>query len=391
MHPRLLLASGFRPFFLVAGLSAILSLLPWMVTLSGGWMWPTPWGGMRFHAHEIVHGFAMAAVGGFLLTAVPNWTKTARVQGPMLGALLGAWLLGRFGIWAASVLPAPLVAGFDLLFLPLLLTQIGRPIVQRRNARNYVFLALLAVVFGSSLVDHLDGMQITYLGARLGPRLGAYAILVMVAIIGGRVIPLFTRNALRSAGGEVAIPARPTLQFALLTLASLALLADAFEAPRWLAGALGISAGVLTLVRLAGWRGREARGLPLVWILHVGYLFLGLGLLALGASALTPRVPPGPALHLLGAGAIGTMVMAMMSRAALGHSGRPLEVGAPMVAAYLCVIAGALLRSVGAALAPTYFLVSVVAGGALFSLGYLIYLVVYIPILLSPRADGKPG
>lgn len=391
MHPRLLLASGFRPFFLVAGISALLSLLPWMVTLSGGWMWPTPWGGMRFHAHEMVHGFAMAAVGGFLLTAVPNWTKTPRCHGRWLGVVFVAWLLGRVAVWSASVLPPALVAGLDLLFIPLLLTRVAPPIVRTRNRRNYAFILLLSVVFAASVADHLDGMQLTYFGTRLGSRLGAYAVLVMVTVVGGRVIPLFTRNALRKAGGEPAIAAHPRLQLALLALVSLALLADAIEAPPLAAGSLGVAAGSLVLFRLAGWHGVEARGLPLVWILHVGFLFLGLGLLALGASALTPLVPPGPAFHLLGAGGIGTMVMAMMSRAALGHSGRPLEVGPPMVAAYLCVIAGALLRSVGAALAPGYYLVTIVAGGALFSLGYLIYLVVYAPILLSPRADGKPG
>ncbi|MDH5491603.1 MAG: NnrS family protein [Myxococcales bacterium] len=400
MRPAILLAAGFRPLFLLAALWAIAPTLLWLGAYAGGLDLPVAPDALRWHAHEMLYGFALAGVGGFLLTAVPNWTKTPPPRGAALGALCAAWILGRGAMLASAALPAALVAGLDLLFIPGLAMLLSPPIMRSRNRRNYIFPVLLGVLFATNSLGHLDTMGIVQGAHRLGLHLGIGVVLLMIVIVGGRIVPAFTRNALRKAGASAEPRSRKSTGKLDVIVCGAALLAEALSLDPWIVTISAASAMAILGWQLLGWQSRRTLHDPLLWSLHAGYLALVLGFAAqsvaaaqaigapLAASAI---LLPSTALHVFTSGAIGIMLLSVMSRAALGHTGRPLRASRSMALAYLLVIAGASLRVLIPWLAPAQGLLGVIAGGAFWSLGFAIYLWAYLPILLTPRADGRPG
>ncbi len=381
-----LFAYGFRPFFLAAAAWAVADLLLWLASLAHGLDLPTAMPPVAWHAHEMLFGFAMAAVAGFMLTAIPNWTGRLPLSGRPLALLAGLWLAGRIAT-ATSAWIGPLAgAAIDLAFPAALLAVVVREVAAGRNWRNLPVCAGAAMLLVANLLTHLEPLGVAAAG--LGQRLAIGALAMLVALIGGRIVPSFTTNALRRQGAA-RLPAAFGRFDRVLLAASVVTMAGWVAAPEWpLVGGLLVAAGLGHAVRLARWRPLATRGEPLLWVLHLGYAWLALGLVLLGADAL--RGSFGQHLHALTAGCFPTMILAVMSRATLGHTGRELKAGRLTTAAYVLVGLGAVAR-VAAHAFPAVYLSLVGFAGLAWAGGFALFLVVYAPMLLRPRPDGRPG
>jgi uncharacterized protein involved in response to NO len=341
-----ILTYGFRPFFLGAAVWAALAMALWVPMLSGLVVLPTAFDAVSWHAHEFLFGYLGAVIAGFLLTAVPNWTGRLPIVGWRLGALAALWLAGRVAVATSAALPPVLVAAVDLAFPVALALAIGREIVAGRNWRNLIVLGMLAVFALGNGLFHWEADRGGYAAQGHGLRLGLAAGLMMVAVIGGRIVPSFTRNWLARRGpGRLPVPPMQRFdQVALLVLLGALLLWVA--RPLDLAtGAALVLAGALHLARLARWAGYRTLADPLVGVLHLGYAFLPLGALALGAEIVAPgAIGAAAAQHLWMGGAIGLMTLAVMTRATLGHTGQALAAGPGTVAIYAALVAAVLAR-----------------------------------------------
>ncbi|MEE3627740.1 NnrS family protein [Nitrospirillum sp. BR 11752] len=348
-----LLAEGFRPFFLASAAWAAIALPIWVALLSGGIAGPRGLDPLAWHIHEMLFGFVMAGVAGFILTAIPNWTGRPPLRGVPLGALVTLWLAGRLLALAAlvSTPPALLVGAVDA-GLPLALAAYAaRQVVAARNWRNLMMAVPLLVLTAADLLMVAEGAGAA-VPAGLGWRLGLAAIVILISAIGGRIIPAFTRNWLVKRGATALPPAKAGV-VDRLALASLhvgllawAFLANGHGMGTLAAGGLLLTASALNLARLGRWRGWATLAEPLLSVLHLGYLWLVVGAALLGASLLTGAVPTAAAIHALTAGSIGTMMLAVMSRASLGHTGRILTADRVTVWVYVLVNGAALSRIV---------------------------------------------
>ncbi len=341
-----ILTYGFRPFFLGAALWAGLAMALWMPMLTGALLLPTAFDPVSWHAHELIFGYLSAVVAGFLMTAVPNWTGRLPIVGWPLAALAALWLVGRVAVAVSAGLPAGLVAALDLAFGIVFTAMIAREIIAGRNWRNLIVLGMLGALLAGNALFHWEAATGVHAAQGIGARLGLAAGIMMIAVIGGRIVPSFTRNWLVKRGGG-RLPVPPMQGFDTLALAALLVALFAWLiAPQGLPAAVALLlAGALHLVRLARWCGHRSLAEPLLWILHVGYGFVPLGALALGAAILRPDlIMPSSAQHLWMIGGIGVMTLAVMTRATLGHTGRPLTAGTGTVAIYLLAILAALAR-----------------------------------------------
>lgn len=381
-----LLQAGFRPFFLLAGLWAMAAVGLWIPAYLGLLALPSAFDPLTWHLHEAIYGFGLAAVAGFLLTAVPNWTGRLPIAGRPLALLALFWIAGRAACllsgWSGW-LPAMLI---DLAFPLLLFLMIGREVLAGRNWKNLPPCLAVALLAAGSAAVHLEG-RLDAIPYGLGGRLGLAVLLVLIALIGGRILPSFTRNWLAKRGAE-RLPA-PFGRFDRLALlaAVVALLAWTVQPHDRLSGGLLLLAGLLQLLRLARWRGLATLAEPLLAILHLGYLWLAVGLLLLGLEILTGAPALRGAIHALAAGAAGTMTLAVMTRASLGHSGRALTAGTGTTLAYLLVTAAVAAR-VAAPVFPAAEL-TLLAGSALaWIAGFGLFLLLYGPILLTRPRQG---
>ena len=377
-----LLSFGFRPFFLVACAWPAASVPIWVLAYLGY----EPFGGAitrDWHVHEMLFGYLAGVMAGFLLTAVPNWTGRLPVMGAPLAGLVGLWIAGRAAmlvspqsIWAAAV---------DVAFLAVFALVIWREVVVGMNWRNLPVCMLVTLLALANLGVHLRPAQPGLAAACERLALGVAAM--MLAIIGGRVTPSFTTNWLKQQRVE-ALPATASrFDQAVLGLAGLGVAAWIVVPDQPSAGVVLALAGVGVLLRLARWRGLRTAREPLVWILHAGYGWLGLSLVILGASVLSPAaVPKSAGIHALTVGAIGVMTLAMMTRTTLGHTGRPREAGAGTLAIYLLANAAAVLR-IAATFLPSQQPLLLGLSSLAWSLSFGGFVLVYGPMLLGPRAD----
>lgn len=384
-------AAGFRPFFSAAGLYGLLAMLAWLA-LFDGWLAPDlPLAPSAWHGHEMLYGYAAAAFAGFLLTATPNWGGTPPLAGARLAGLFVLWLLGRALFWLSPVVPAALVAAVDLAFLPALLLVVVPSLLRAPSKRNRVFLVVFALLVAGNVFVHLDALGLPGPGASYGLRLALDVFALLIAMIGGRIVPSFTANWLAQRGrGEEPRRSERLDRLALLSLA-LMIAADLALPQSAASGAAAFVAALVNLLRLSGWRGPATRSEPLLWALHLGYLWLVLGLALKGLGDLGAGLPGNLSIHALTIGAIGTMTMAVMSRAALGHTGRALRAPAGLAAAYLLVSAAALVRIALPLAAPSLYGASVAASGLAWAAAFAVFSAFVVPICLAPRADGKPG
>lgn len=384
------LQAGFRFYFLSAGVFAILTMAVWI-----GWLAIHDLGGTftslpmkmpphQWHAHEMLFGYIVAVMAGFFLTAVPNWTGAPSARTYFVAATGAVWIAGRLVLWASADIPAAVVAAVDLAFIPLLMLKIGGNLLRKTQLRNLVFLALLLAMFSGNLLMHLEWLGFLDSGADRGARLGLFTSAAMIVIIGGRVVPGFTRNALNRRGHEGALPAtRPVIDRLAILSSCFAALASATDLPLVLLGLLCLCAGALNLCRLSGWCGLHVLREPILWVMHVAFLLLAAAYLVLAAGYITDEVSEVAGLHLLAIGGIGVMTLAMMTRASLGHTGRPLRVHRMIVVAYLCLIASAVVRSSAGGLID-YFQIMYISA-AFWITAFVLYFLIYFPILAAER------
>jgi uncharacterized protein involved in response to NO len=381
-----LFALGFRPFFLLAGILALLLMAAW-VPIFGGWlMFDTYYGQLGWHSHEMIFGYSSAVIAGFLLTAVRNWTEKPTPTGGSLAAMAVLWLAGRVMPLFPETLPAWLIALVDLAFLPAVALGIGVPLVRSGEKRNLGFLLILAGLFIGNLYVHLELLGYPQLLARKGVFLGLHLIILLIVVMGGRVIPFFTERALVG----VTIKRRPIIEW-LAPIGALAFaLAELSPADPLVVGSCALFAAIVNGVRLASWYTNLFWRVPLLWVLHLGYGWIVAGF-CLEAVAAFRLIPPLSTTHAFSAGAIGVLTLGMMARVALGHTGRPLTVGPAMTVSFGLVNLAAAVRALLPIWRPQWLSEFVVFSAALWSFAFLIFLIIYTPILTQPRIDGKPG
>jgi uncharacterized protein involved in response to NO len=375
------LTHGFRPFFLAAGVWSALALLVWIVMLARGSSLPSRFDPLAWHIHEMMFGFVMATIAGFLLTAIPNWTGRPPVAGVPLATLAGMWLLGRIACVISLMIPAWLGTLADLAFPLLLAGVVAREILNARNWRNLPMIAAVSVLGIANLLMHLEAAGLA-VPTGLGWRFGLAAIIVLISVIGGRIVPSFTRNWLaRRQGGN--LPAAPGLvdRAALGTLHA-GFVAWAFAPDFQSIGALLLVGAAFNLWRLLRWRGLAAAAETLLLVLHVGYAWLVFGTALLGVSMLAPNLPPTAPIHALTAGAIGTMTVAVMTRATRGHTGRDLTADRSTSMIYLLVTLAAVTR-ITAAFAADWTMPLLIASAGFWIAAFLGFVAWYGPMLLS--------
>lgn len=369
--------TGFRPFFIVAAVAAGVLPVLWALAFVYGVPLGTTLPGIVWHAHEMLFAFTSAVIAGFLLTAVRNWTGQPTLTGGPLAALVLVWTLGRIVQWVPV---APWVGALvDAAFFVGLAYGIGRPLVATRNRRNigFVALVLLLGVLDAS-VHLLPAHALQLLRGVLD------VIVVIMVVITGRIVPLFTANALPKAR----LVRRPTVDTLAIVGAVALLVGELAGLPSWWVGGAAAVTGAMVLTRAAGWAPRAAAGVPLLAILHIGHAWLGIGLLLRAADNAGLGIPPSAATHALTVGAIGSLTLGMMARVTLGHTGRPLRATLRTVGAFGVLTAAAVLRVlVGFHSAPWLLVVAASA----FGLAFVLWGTDSARSLLSARVDGRAG
>ncbi|RQP22693.1 NnrS family protein [Piscinibacter terrae] len=373
---------GFRPFYLLASVFAALSIALWALQFSG-WMQHAYLQGPIWHAHEMLFGFTLAVVVGFLFTAGRNWSGRPTPTGWPLAALAGLWVAGRvlvltpFG-WAAALVNAafPMAAAIALAI----------PFVASNNRRNYFFVGLLVLMSAASMGVHLAQLGVITVPGWAGIQVALDVVLFIMAVMGGRVIPMFTNNGVPGAKAQ----RHPLVEEMALGSVLATLAGDVLQLPPKAMAALLAVAAVAHLIRWCLWQPWTTWRTPLVWVLHAAYLWIVLHL-ALRAISMMGGLPPSAATHALTVGAIGGLVIGMMTRTARGHTGRPLRTDRAEVASYVLVLGAALVRVVLPLVAPAMTVPAVLSSAALWSAGFGLYALHYWPVLTRPRLDGKPG
>jgi uncharacterized protein involved in response to NO len=375
--------NGFRPFFLLAALWAILSILIWIRFVDVGEGVRAFFGPRDWHLHAMLSGYVSAVIAGFLLTAVPNWTGTPPLKGRLLILLTSLWLAGRIAVLYPSGLAPVLVAIVDLSFLAFFIGFVSRALLKSGNSRNFVVVGLLSLLWLGLALMHMGRTGDGGLSS-LGGRLGLTAVLLLITLIGGRVIPAFTGNWLRGQN-EMTLPA----DFGLIdkmSIASslLALLSWSFQLPATVSALLFVLASGLGIARLARWQGWKTCAEPLVLVMHVAYLWLPIGYLMMG-GAMIDLWPQSIGLHGLTVGAIGTMTLAIMCRATLGHSGRALAAGPMTVVLFGLITLSAILRVFGPLITQADWPIS--SAGLAWVAAFAIFLAAYGPMFFKAKAQ----
>jgi uncharacterized protein involved in response to NO len=381
-----LFALGFRPFFLLSGLFAILSIALWVPTFAGWLPLDSYYGQIGWHSHEMIFGYTAAVIAGFLLTAVRNWTEMATAQGWSLGVLTLIWCLGRVLPFFPSALPPVVIALVDLSFLPALVVVIGVPLMRHGERRNLLFLPLIAAFWLANLLAHLALLGLAANLAHQAVLLGLDLVVLLIVVMGGRVIPFFTERALQ----EVSIKRWIAIEWlAPISVIAFTLAEFFFIDPR----VTGLFAGIAAIVngiRLGGWYTRQLWRVPLLWVLHLGYGWIIVGFLLKAGSA-AGFIPPQFTLHAFSVGGIGVLTLGMMARVSLGHTARSLKVGTGMAMAFAAVNLAAVIRGLLPILYPQWFIELVILSGLLWLAASVIFTIVYAPILVQPRLDGRSG
>ena len=383
-----ILGLGFRPFYLLAACFAIVGMLAWLLSVYGVATAGSYLEGQEWHAHEMLFGFGAAVLAGFLLTAVRNWTGVATPVGPPLAAMAGLWLLGRVLLLTG---PTGVAALLDAAFLPVLFYAIAVPILRSRNRRNYKVLAIVAVLASSNIVYHLslDG-SVSALLVPAAVATAANMFLLLLAIVGGRTIPAFTANAVDDATPRHDKSVEFISFAALLAVIAMDAAAPWIELPRSMFVTLAGIASVSHAIRLLLWQPQKTAANPLLWMMPLAYLWIPLTLL-LRALAEAQLIAPVAATHSLMVGAASCMMLAMMMRSALGHTGRTLKASGLDIAAYLFLQAAAVTRVTATLVSPELYVMLVALSGAAWLAAFTLFLIRYLPVLVRPRIDGKPG
>lgn len=382
MHPRHLFAYPFRIFFLSLGLLAVVTIPLWLLMLTGQLQLPLAMPSLFWHQHELLFGVLTAAIAGFLLTAVCVWTSTERLNGMPLFMLWAVWLAGRLLLALGGDLPGWLVQGVNLAFLPLVMADAGRRIVAARQYRQLMIMLVLGLLWVMQLGFVSSYRPVFAHGALV-------MMLALIAIIGGRITPAFTGNWLRQQGvTDTGILTRARLDMASV-ISLILLLATLFLGIPPLTAALAVLAALVMLARMAGWKGWRAAREPLLWILHLSILWVPVSLLLM-AGHLMLDWPATTWVHAAGTGAMGGLILGVIARVSLGHTGRPLKLHPAMTIAFVLIQLAAVLRVLtGFGWLPWHTGLGI--SSLLWSLAFGFFVVCYGWILSTPRADNKPG
>lgn len=379
-----ILALGFRPFFLAAGAAAVVLMASWLVFYVLGLDVGAYYGAMAWHGHEMVFGYAVAVIAGFLLTAVRNWTGVPTARGALLLGLVALWLAGRVVPFTGMFVPPEIIAAVDLAFLPFLALAVFVPVYRAGQGRNVQFPVILLALAGANALTHpAFGLGPEWQSRGLWFAVGLIA--VVITVMGGRVIPFFI---------ERAVPGASPASSALLDGSSI--VSVILVALAWLlfrdhtaAALLAVAAGLLNGWRLLRWHAPGLWREPLLWVLYLGYGWLVAGLLLQGAAGFG-LLSPFIALHALTAGGIGVLTLGMMPRVSLGHTGREMRAPGGLPAAFVLINLAALARTAGPAIFPFFYTGWITAAGLLWITAFAIFLALFATVLSRPRADGRP-
>lgn len=386
-HP--FLRGAFRPFFFSGAAWGLVALMLWIASLAGALVLPSAMDPLAWHRHEMMFGFVGAVIAGFLLTAIPNWTGRLPIAGPPLAWLVGLWFAARLAVLFSSVFGTIPAAVLDVGFYFTLAFVGAREVFAAKN-RNVPVVGLVLLFGLANAVDHLAIAGVIE-SSELGWMFAVSLVILMISLIGGRIVPSFTRNWLVKQGVSDGLPSQPG-RFDVLVIGAtaLALLFWITGPSGWVTGGLLGVAAALQAARLARWGGLRAARDPLVLVLHVGYAWIPIGVALLGASAAGTVIARSVAVHALTAGAMATMILAVMTRASLGHTGRELKAGPATTAIYGLVTLGALLR-VAAPLELMDYQRSIEVAGLAWGGALLLFLMAYTPVLWRPRLGEKPA
>jgi uncharacterized protein involved in response to NO len=379
---------AFRPFFLLGALFSVISLAIWGGLLNGVIHVNVFGGGYWWHIHEMLFGFVSTIIVGFLLTAVKTWTGQVGLSGIKLMLLVLLWLAGRIVLLVPTGLPDILISAIDIIFLPIAALLLALPIIKVRLWRNLVFIPLLLVMSYANAMTHCS----IYINSPAHLVLGSTSMVLLVTflmcLMGGRVFPMFTANGTKTPRVPVIKWLEQSSLFSLLLIVLITLFQ--LKLPSELMAALYAMTAVLHFYRLARWRIWVTLRTPLVWSLHVSYLFIPLGLMLLGGAEVSSIVTKSQGVHALTVGAMGLMILSMTSRVSLGHTGRMIIANKVMTLAFLLLLAAGIIRVFGQGLLGSslnYLNVAI----ALWSIAYGLFVAHYLPILSSARVDGKAG
>lgn len=378
---------GFRPFFLCAGISAAFLIAAWLAALQGYATYGDYYGAYLWHAHEMVFGYSIAVIAGFLLTSVRNWTGMETARHGALAGLVLLWLLGRVLPFFADYLHGWLIAFVDLLFLPVLGAVLAVPLVKSNNRRNLFFIPLFAVFTLANILMHLEALQLLVGWGLVGEKLSLGLVMVVISVIGGRVIPFFSKTAIAGYQSNTALWLD---RLAIVSVLVFVLCFAFIKQGSPLLGIVALFAAVVNLLRLKSWYSVQIWRNPLLWVLHVSYLWLIIGFVLFfleGIFSLMGR----PAIHAITVGTIGGITLGMMARVSLGHTGRTLKALGVTTLAFVLMNLSALLRVFLPLLEPERYQYAIQLSGGLWLLAFGLFVVVYTPVLLFPRVDGRPG
>ena len=382
-----ILQNSFRPFFIAAGFWATLAVPFWLLSYAGILVVPDNFDILLWHQHEMLYGFTSAAITGFILTVIPNWTGRLPIRGVPLGLLISLWILGRIGFLTTVTIGPLATAVFDLPFLIVLVLTITREIISGNNWRNIPVVILISVFALGNFLVHLQILNIIET-AELGLRLSMFVLSVLVALIGGRIIPSFTRNWLVKINSRV-LPNQMGVfdKIALITLV-IFVIAQIAKPEHQATALLALFAGLLHSLRLMRWKGWMTFAEPLIWILHIAYAWLVIALVLIGLSGLSDFVPYTSAIHALTVGAFSTMILAVMTRASLGHTNRVLKATTGTTTVFILITFAAILRVYEPFLNESNNLVIWISG-IVWTAAFALFSILYFPILTQARKQKK--
>ncbi|CAM3885245.1 NnrS family protein [Rheinheimera salexigens] len=386
-----LLRQAYRPMFLFGAAFSAIAMLLWGLVLAD-YIKLSPFNNVMFwHSHEMIFGFVSAIVIGFLLTAVQNWTGLRAPHGNTLLFITVLWLAGRIVLLFGQSLPLIMVAAIDLSFLPICAILLAKPLIKTGQQRNLFFIPVLALLTICNLLMYIGVAYQRYDIQQLGSQNAVWLITLLMTIVGGRVLPMFTANGTQTKKTE------PMVWLDRIALGSLWLIfvVHIFTLtnyiPAYAISALFAISAIAIAIRCARWKFWITVKVPLLWSLHIAYWFIPIGLALYSARYASFAISNSVALHALTAGAMGSMILSMMARVSLGHSGRVLKPKAVMSVAFILIIIAAISRTALVSIWPVETTHWLMLGVAAWCLAYLLYVIAYFPILTTPRPDGRPG
>ncbi len=382
---------GFRPLFLFGAAFGLLAMILWGLTLQGIIEF-SPYGGSYWwHGHEMLFGFAAAIIAGFLLTAVQTWSGMPGLRGKLLMLLFLLWLVARVGLFVPYFSGGYLLPLLDMAFMSIAAIILARPLIVVKQLHNLFFVPVLLLFTVANGLMHASVLSTELRYFQLGVNIALFLVAMVMVVVGGRVIPMFTANGTKTAKVSAIVWLDKLAVGSVGLIVVVHLLALIYVLPAPLMAALFLFAGSINLLRCARWRIWVTCKVPLVWSLHLAYWCLSLGLILMAVSYLTTQVTWQTALHLFTIGGMGGLILAMISRVSLGHTGRTLQIQSLMSVAFACVFIAAIVRTFGVLLLPQYTGLLLSISSALWVIAFAFFVWYYAPILCRARVDGRPG